>query len=126
MAPDALFGVDDESVIGARQGHADLGIALAGTIAASFGISPPSGPAHLDDGTITFGAAMFPEWHGEVLVRLALAHLRGEHHPRLVNPPAAVVTAAGTDMGWDRYYRRTGDRYEIDRDAVRALEVRQA
>jgi len=122
--PDALFGVDDESVIGARQGYADLDIRLTGTIAATYGISPPSGPAHMDDGTITFGAAMFPEWHGEVLMGLALAHLRGAAHPVLVNPPSAVVTAAGTPTGWDRFYRRHGDRYELDRDAVQALESR--
>ena len=108
-------------MVGARLGYADLGIDLAGTVAATYGISPPSGPAHIDDGTITFGAAMFPEWHGEVLVGLALAHLRGEEHPRLVNPPSAVVTAAGTPTGWDRFYHRAGERYELDRDAVRAL-----
>ena len=119
--PDALFGVDDELVIGARLGLADLDIDLTGMVAATYGISPPSGPAHLDDGTITFGAAMFPEWHGEVLVGLAIAHLQGKEHPRVVHPPSAVVTAAGTPTGWDRFYRRGDERYELDRAAVRAL-----
>ncbi len=123
-APDALFGVDDESVVGARQGFADLGVDLAGMVSATYGISPPSGPAHIEDGTITYGAAMFPEWHGAVLVELAVAHLRGEAHARLVNPPSAVVTAASTPTGWDRFYRQTGDGYELDRAAVRALESR--
>lgn len=123
-APDALFGVDDESVIGARLGYADVGTDLTTTVTATFGISPPSGPAHVDDGTITFGAAMFPECHGELLVELALAHLRGASHPRLINPPSAVVTAAGTATGWDRFYRRDGDRFVLDRNAVRALESR--
>jgi ribose transport system substrate-binding protein len=119
--PHVLFGVDDESVIGALEGYAARGVDTSGTVTATYGISPPSGPARIDDGTITFGAAMFPEWHGEVLVGLALAHLRGEQHARLVHPPSAVVTASGTPSGWDRFYRRVGDAFELDREAVRSL-----
>lgn len=119
--PDALFGVDDELVIGARQAFEELGVDLGPTIVATFGISPPGGPALIDDGIIDFGVAMFPEWHGQVLVDLALLHLDGRDHPRLVNPPSAVVTASGTATGWDRFYRRDGETYELDVGAVRAL-----
>jgi ABC-type sugar transport system substrate-binding protein len=121
IAPDVLFGVDDESVIGARQGYADLGTDLANTITATYGISPPSGPRYLDDGTITYGAAMFPEWHGEVLVRLALAALSGQPHEQLVHPPAAVVAASGSPLGWDRFYHLVDQEFELDREAILAI-----
>lgn len=123
FAPDVLFGVDDESVVGARAGYLDAGLDLTETIAATYGISPPSGLERLDDGEITYGVAMFPEWHGEILVRLALAAVRGEPHARLVHPPYAVVTAAGTPLAWDRFYRHDGDEFELDREAIAALEA---
>jgi ribose transport system substrate-binding protein len=121
VAPDVLFGVDDESVLGARMGYADAGVDISDVVTATYGISPPDGPEHIDDGTIGYGAAMFPEWHGEILVRLAVAAIRHQPHERLVNPAFAVVTASGTPLGWDRFYRRDGGSFELVVDAVAAL-----
>lgn len=105
--PDVIFGVDDESIVGAVEALADLGHATPPT--ATYGITPPSGIELLERGTLTVGAAMFAENHGRTLVDLALAAATGDEHPRMVNPPSAVVTARSGPLPWTRFYEEHGD-----------------
>lgn len=112
--PRVVVGVDDEALLGALEGFADGGIDTSELLTAAFGISPPSGPQRVDDGTISFGAAMFPELHGAILGELAVALIQGKDVPGDVAPPAAIVTASGTPRSWTRFYRRSDDTYELD------------
>lgn len=122
--PDVLLGVDDESVIGATRALHDKGLVLPDLVSATFGITPPSGLALLDDGTVTYGAAMFAENHGRVLVDLAIDAIEGRSHARLVNPPSAVVSAATSDRAWTRFYRFEGQDHVLDTAALEALDAR--
>lgn len=106
--PDVVFGVDDEVLLG--------GLAAAGSspqLTATYGISPPRGPELIEDGTVSWGAAMLPELHGQVLGTLALHALAGHPVPALVRIAAAIVTHAGHAEGWDRYYARAGDDWRL-------------
>ena len=118
--PRVVLGVDDEALCGGLQGLGDAGIDTSGARTATFGISPPPGPQRLDDGTISFGAAMFPELHGTILAELVLDLLAGNDVDESVAPPAAIVTASGTARSWTRFYRREGDAYDLDVERARA------
>lgn len=113
--PDIVMGVDDEALIGGLEGLNDAGVSTDEMVTAAFGISPPSGPTRLDDGTIDFGAAMFPELHGTLIAELAIALLDGREVDEAVAPPGAVVTAEGTPQSWSSYYQRSDDgTFELD------------
>jgi ribose transport system substrate-binding protein len=118
--PDVLFGVDDESIIGAQNALRELGLLTSRLVSATFGITPPVGLEALERGDITFGAAMFAENHGRILGDLALRAVRGETLPLLTNPPARIVSARGTPRGWERYYRLDGAEYRLDIAAIEA------
>ena len=109
FVPDVIFGVDDESVIGAVAGVRETGRATDDAVTATFGVSPPSGLELLDSGLVTFGQAMFPEVHSALLMSLAQRAVRGEAIPVLVNPPFAVVASRESDLSWARFYRENDD-----------------
>ena len=109
--PDVVFGVDDEVLVGALASLAAVG--AFPQLTATYGISPPHGPQLLEDGTLSWGAAMLPELHGQVLGTLCLDALAGAPVPDRVRLAAAIVTAAGHPEGWDRYYARAGDDLEL-------------
>jgi ribose transport system substrate-binding protein len=120
--PDVLFGVDDESIVGARQAFDDASVSLAETIVATFGVSPPQGMELLDTAQVDFGLAMFPEWHGRVAVELATDAIAGRSINTVTHPPFAIVGRASPARPWTDFYGRsaTGD-FVLREDVVRSL-----
>jgi ribose transport system substrate-binding protein len=120
--PDIVFGVDDEVLLGGLAALEAVG--SSPRLTATYGISPPHGPGLIEDGTVSWGAAMLPELHGEVLGALCLDALGGRAVPPLVRLAAAIVTHAGHAEGWDRYYTPSFELVRYHADQLLPAELR--
>lgn len=113
-----IFGINDDSALGATQAYTEAGLDPAKLSTFGFGVEGQAGKGALtSDGPYLAGLAMFPEYVGATLIEQAIAAAEGEEIPERTVTPAAVVTA--DNLG--DYYTNEGGTWVIDYDAVAAL-----
>ena len=113
-----IFGINDDSALGATQAYEVAGLDMSALTTIGFGVEGRAGKgALLSGGPYVAGLAMFPEFVGRTLVEQAMAVAAGEDVPERTVTPAAVVTPENISA----YYTQNGDEWEINYDAVAAL-----
>lgn len=113
-----IFGINDDSALGATQAYEQAGLDTDELSTFGFGVEGVAGKTALtSDGPYTAGMAMFPEYVGRALVEQAIAVAGGEEVPERTITPATVVTP--DNLG--DYYTETEGEWEINYDAVAAL-----
>jgi ribose transport system substrate-binding protein len=114
-----VFGVDDESAIGARQGYERLGIPLDEVLICSFGFSGLKAYDWLATGAYQIVCAMFPEYQARMLIYAAIyAHNRRAMPRHLVAPCVALMAEGLPD-----YYTRQPHGLQLNLEAVRRIST---
>ncbi len=114
-----IFGVDDESAIGARTAYEQLDIALDDVLICSFGFSGPQAYDWLESGIYQIVCAMFPEYQARMLIHAAIYAHNNSWLPRHLVGPSTVMTAETLRQ----YYVRTPDGVHLNVDAVRKVST---
>lgn len=113
-----IFGINDDSALGATQAYEEAGLNVDELVTLGFGVEGQAGKNALtSDGPYVAGLAMFPEYVGRTLVEQAIAAHEGEDIGERTVTPAAVVTPE--NLG--DYYTQEDGSWVIDYDAVAAL-----
>jgi ribose transport system substrate-binding protein len=114
-----VFGVDDESAIGARQAYERLGIPLDDVLICSFGFSGPQAYDWLTNGVYQIVCAMFPEYQAQMLIHAAIFAANRRPPPRHLVAPCVALTADDVST----YYTRLPDRLQLHVEAVRNIST---
>jgi ABC-type sugar transport system substrate-binding protein len=114
-----IFGVDDESVIGARQGYERLQIPLEDVVLCSFGLSGPHGYDLLASGAFDVVCAMFPEYVARMAIHAAIYAYNRRPLPRHLAAPTVALTAE--KLG--QYYTRVPDGVRLSYQAVQEVST---
>lgn len=114
-----VFGVDDESAIGARQAYQQLGIPLDDLLICSFGFSGPKAYEWLATGTYQIVCAMFPEYQARMLLYAAIYAHNRRSLPRHLVAPCIALTAEGLPD----YYTRQPQGLQLNVEAVRRIST---
>ena len=114
-----VFGVDDESAIGARQGYEQLGIPLDDVLICTFGFSGLKAYDWLATGTYQIVCAMFPEYQARMLIYAAIYAHNSRSVPRHLVAPCTALTAEGLPD----YYTRQPHGLQLNIEAVRRIST---
>jgi ribose transport system substrate-binding protein len=114
-----VFGVDDESAIGARQAYQQLGIPPADLLICSFGFSGLQAYEWLKTGTYQIVCAMFPEYQARMLLYAAIYAYNHRSLPRHLVAPCVALTAEGLPD----YYTRHSTGLQLNVEAVRRIST---
>jgi ribose transport system substrate-binding protein len=114
-----VFGVDDESAIGARQGYERLGIPLDEVLICSFGFSGPKAYDWLATGAYQIVCAMFPEYQARMLIHAAIYAYNRRLMPRHLVAPCVALMAEGLPD----YYTRQPHGLQLNLEAVRRIST---
>jgi ribose transport system substrate-binding protein len=112
-----IFGVDDESAIGARLAYQRLNLSLENVLICSFGFSGPQAYDWLRDGVYHIVCAMFPEYQARMLVHAAVYAYNRRPLPLHLVGPCVALTAADLAV----YYTRTVNGTVLNFDAVKTI-----
>jgi ABC-type sugar transport system substrate-binding protein len=114
-----IFGVDDESAIGARHAYEQLQIPLDNVCICSFGFSGQQAYDWLNNGIYHIVCAMFPEYQARMLVHAAIYAYNRRQLPHHLVGPCTALTADELP----RYYTRTAEGVQLHVDAVKAIST---
>jgi ribose transport system substrate-binding protein len=114
-----VFGVDDESAIGARQAYEQLGIPLDDLLICSFGFSGLKAYDWLRTGTYQIVCAMFPEYQARMLIYAAIYAYNRRSMPRHLVAPCLALTAEELPD----YYARQPFGLQLNVEAVRRIST---
>jgi len=114
----AIFGINDDSTMGAVQAYINIGLDTDELIAVTFGLEGVVGrEALLGDSPIIAGVAMFPDFVGAAIVDAAIAVMQGGAVPAQWQTPTIVLTAET----YRDFYTQNGDVWEMNFAAIDAL-----
>lgn len=113
-----IFGINDDSTIGAVEAAKALGVDLDGLCAITYGLEGKAGRNALyEGGAYKFALASFPEAVGMTCVDAAVAAIEGEELPEVYESPTAVVSRDD----FEKYFVQDGDTWNINFDQLSAL-----
>ena len=113
-----IFGINDDSTTGGMAAYKAAGLDEKKLVAIGFGFEGKVGQeALLSGGPYKAACAMFPNYVGVGLVDAAQALISGEKLPAHYETPTVAMTK---DI-FDNFYKKDGDKYQLDFEAVRAL-----
>lgn len=113
-----IFGINDDSTIGAVEAAKALGIDLDGLCAITYGLEGKAGRSALyEGGAYKFALASFPEAVGMTCVDAAVAAIEGETLPEVYESPTAVVNREE----FEEYFVKNGDTWNINFDKLSEL-----
>lgn len=114
----AVFGINDDSTIGAVEAAKALGMDLDSICAITYGLEGKAGRNALyEGGAYKFGLASFPEAVGMTCVDAAVAAIEGEELPETYESKTAVVTRED----FEDYFIEDGDTWSINFDKLSSL-----
>jgi ABC-type sugar transport system substrate-binding protein len=113
-----IFGINDDSTTGGMAAYKAAGLDESKLTAIGFGFEGAVGQgALLSGGPYKAALAMFPNFVGVGLIDAAVAVSKGEQLPAHYETPTVVI-----DKGnFDSYYAKSGDKYAMKYNAIRAL-----
>ena len=112
-----IFGINDDSTTGGMAAYRAAGLDESQLTATGFGFEGVVGrTALLDDTPYKAALAMFPDFVGVSLVEASVRLSKGETLPEHYETPTLMITREN----FGQFYRRAGDGYAMDLDAVRA------
>jgi ribose transport system substrate-binding protein len=114
-----VFGVDDESAIGARKAYEQFHIPLDNVLICSFGFSGAQAYDWLANGVYQIVCAMFPEYQAHMLVHAAIYAYNHRSLPHHLVAPCIALTADALP----RYYTRTPSGVTLHVDAVKEIST---
>lgn len=113
-----IFGINDDSALGATQAYQEAGLDTSKLTTLGFGVEGRAGKSALTaGGPYKAGLGMFPEYVGRTLIEQAQAAAGGEQVPERTVTPATVLTPENLSQ----YYTKQGDDWVINDDAVEQL-----
>jgi len=113
-----IFGINDDSALGAIQAAKMLDMDLSNMITITHGLEGNGGCiAMAEEGTLTVAAALFPEIYGAYNVRASMEALGGKVLPEIYMSPVAIVTIENMSQ----FYTKQGDNYVLNFEAALAL-----
>jgi len=114
-----IFGINDDSTIGAVEAAKALGMDLDSIYAITYGLEGKAGRSALyEGGAYKFALASFPEAVGSSCVKAAVAAIEGEELPELYESPTAIVT----HDDFEEYFIKNGDTWDINFDKLKSIE----
>jgi ribose transport system substrate-binding protein len=113
-----IFGINDDSTTGGMAAYKAAGLDESKLTAIGFGFEGAVGQgALLSGGPYKAALAMFPNFVGVGLVDAAVAIAKGEKVPARYETPTTVIDAGN----FNTFYTKSGDKYAMKYDAIRAL-----
>ena len=113
-----MFGINDDSALGAIQAAKTLGMDLTNMITLTHGLEGNGGCiAMAEEGTLTAAVALFPEIYGAYMVRASIEAINGQTLPEIYMSPVAIVT----NDEISQFYTRQGDEYVLNYENAIAL-----
>lgn len=113
-----IFGINDDSTIGAVSAVDALGIDQTDIVAIPYGLEGVAGRGALHDGGMyKFGLASFPEAVGVTCIEAAVEALEGADLPETYTSPTAIVS----HEQFEDYFVRENDVWNINFDALSKL-----
>ena len=113
-----IFGINDDSTIGAVEAAQALGMDLDRLCAITYGLEGIAGRNALHDGgAYKFALASFPEAVGMTCVQAAVEAIEGEDLPENYESPTAIVTTED----FEEYFVQDGDTWSINFDKLSTL-----
>lgn len=113
-----VFGINDDSTIGAVEAAQALGMDLDSICAITYGLEGIAGRSAMHDGgAYKFALASFPEAVGMTCVEAAVEAIEGEDLPETYESPTAIVTKDD----FEEYFVQDGDTWEINFDKLSEL-----
>lgn len=114
----AVFGINDDSTIGAVEAAEALGMDLEGICAITYGLEGIAGRSALyEGGAYKFALASFPEAVGVSCVDAAVAAIEGESLPEQYESPTTIVS----HEEFENYFVKNGDVWDINFDTLATL-----
>lgn len=115
-----IMGINDDSTLGAIQAYVTQGGDSKDVIAFGFGVEGVAAKNELNDADSPYmgGLGMFPENIGRLLVQTAAKAASGETVQETVQVPFDVLTKENIST----YYTKSGDKWEINWDAIETLQ----
>jgi ribose transport system substrate-binding protein len=112
-----IFGINDDSTTGGMAAYKAAGLDESKLTAIGFGFEGAVGQnALLSGGPYKAALAMFPNYVGVALIDAAVAISKGQVLPPHYETPTVVI-----DKGnFDTFYAKSGDKYAMKYDAIRA------
>lgn len=114
-----IFGINDDSATGGIAAYLASGLPVSRLTAIGFGFEGQVGQTALLDPNDPYSAAgaMFPPFIGTSLVDVGLKLVNGEEVPNYYETPTVAIN----NDNFDTYYKKVGNSYEVNVDAVRLL-----
>lgn len=114
-----IFGINDDSTIGAVEAASAQGIDLENLCAVTYGLEGKAGRNALyNGGAYKFALASFPEAVGLSCVEAAVAAIEGEELPELYESPTVVVPREE----FENYFVQDGDTWNINFEKLSELK----
>jgi ribose transport system substrate-binding protein len=113
-----IFGINDDSALGATQAYQEAGLDISKLATFGFGVEGRAGKSALTaGGPYKAGLGMFPEYVGRTLVEQAEKVANEEQVPKRTVTPATVLTPDNLAQ----YYTKSGSDWTIKYGAVEKL-----
>lgn len=114
----SVFGINDDSTIGAVEAAKALGMDLDAMCAITYGLEGIAGRTALyNGGAYKFALASFPEAVGVSCVDAAVAAIEGKELPQQYESPTAIVS----QEDFKDYFVQNGEKWDINFDKLAEL-----
>jgi ABC-type sugar transport system substrate-binding protein len=114
-----IFGINDDSILGAIQAYKTLNRDPATMVTGTFGLEGNAGAkAMMEENTLTMAMGYMPEYYGYKMIEAAHKAVMGEQLPDFYPSPVRIVSK---DNFYD-FYTKVGDNYVLNIEAVAALD----
>ncbi|MCC6944384.1 MAG: sugar ABC transporter substrate-binding protein [Thermomicrobiales bacterium] len=115
-----IFGINDDSAIGALQAYEAVGFNLESLLVVGFGCDGTACKDLLqEDGPYKVSAATFPEYQGRLLIDAGVAAFNDVTLPDTLVAPSVPMTA----LNLKQYYSVDDDTYVPNFDAISAIPI---